>query len=328
MRLLFFGTPETAVPFLEESARTQQVVAAVTQPDKPAGRGLALKPSPVKAKARELGIPVFDPDKPSTLCGALGELKPDLAVVVAYGKLLKKDLLAVPRLGMLNVHFSLLPKYRGAAPVQWSLVRGEARSGVTLFWLDEGMDTGPVFSQRECPVGVDEDAPGLLKKLTDAGVVVLREALAEIAAGGVRRSPQTGVPSMAPKIKREDARIGLNRPAAEIHNLVRGMRLWPRAYLDLIQPKQRVLVLKTSLPVAVPGAKGNPVGAMAHERPLVGRILRVEPGKGILIECGDGSSLWFLDVQPEGKSPIPAADFLNGLRLDSGDILRTDREGI
>lgn len=319
MKLLFFGTPETAVPFLEESARAQQVLAVVTQPDKPAGRGMALKPSPVKVKARELGIPVFDPDKPSTLCAALGELKPDLAVVVAYGKLLKKDLLAVPRLGMLNVHFSLLPKYRGAAPVQWSLVHGETRTGVTLFWLDEGMDTGPVFSHREFPVGIDDDAPGLLKKLTDTGVIVLREALAEIAVGGVHRTPQTGTPSLAPKIKREDALINLNRPASEIHNLVRGMRLWPRAYLDLAQPKQRVLVLKTMLPRSADAR---------HTPAAPGLILRVEPGKGILIECGDGSSLWFLDVQPEGKSPIPAADFLNGLRLGGGDILRTDKEGI
>lgn len=312
MKLLFFGTPETAVPFLEETASAHEVAAVVTQPDKPSGRGLELKASPVKTRARELGLTVHNPEKPSSLCSALGALKPDLAVVVAYGKLLKSDLLAVPRLGLLNVHFSLLPKYRGAAPVQWSLVRGENRTGVTLFWLDAGMDTGPIFSQRSLAIDPDEDAPSLLKRLTAVGVEVVRSALEDIGAGRIRREPQLGEPSLAPLIKRQDARIRLDRPAGEIHNLVRGMRMWPRAYLDLGPTPRRVLVLRTSLPESSP---------VKTDSPAPGRVLRVEPGKGILVECGDGSSLWFLEVQPEGKSPIPAANFLNGLRIHSGDIL-------
>ena len=249
----------------------------------------------------------------SQVAEAIAPLRPDLAVAVAYGKLLKPDALAVPGLGTLNVHFSLLPKYRGAAPVQWSLVRGETRTGVTVFWLDEGMDTGPVFLRRELDIAPEEDAGGLLKRLTELGLEALGEALSDVKAGRIAREPRSGEASFAPLIRREDARISLSRGAREIHDLARGMRLWPRAFLNLDLPSGplRVQVLKTRLP--------EPERPAAEPPP--GTIVRVERGGGFLIQCGHSSRLWLLTVQPEGKKPVTAADFLNGLRLAAGALL-------
>lgn len=309
MKTIFFGTPETAVPFLRLLAAKTEVLAVVSQPDKPAGRGLAVSATPVKAAALELGLKVLQPAKPSEIAAELKSLGADFGLVVAYGRILKTDVLSSTRLGLLNAHFSLLPKYRGAAPVQWSLVRGETKTGVSLFWLDEGMDTGPIQAVSETGVGIDEDAPALLSRLTGLGVELLEAVLADLAAGKVVRRPQEGVPSAAPLIKREDALITLDRPAAEIHNLVRGFRSWPRAWLELASGK--VLVLKTApAEPADPPACGTP-----------GRVLSVGRNKGILVECSSRSRLWFLEVQPEGKKPLNAAEFANGLRLAVGGVL-------
>ncbi|OGR49535.1 MAG: methionyl-tRNA formyltransferase [Elusimicrobia bacterium GWC2_65_9] len=309
MKTIFFGTPETAVAFLRRLAARSEVLAVVSQPDRPAGRGLGVQPTPVKAAALELGLKTFQPARPSEVAEGLKALAPDLAVVVAYGRLLRRDVLDAPKLGTLNAHFSLLPAYRGAAPVQWSLVRGERRTGVTLFWLDEGMDTGPIQSVIETDIKDDEDAPSLLARLTELGVDLLDRTLADLEAGRIVRRPQEGTASLAPLIKREDALIDLSKPASEIHALVRGFRLWPRAALEKGGP--RVLVLKTALPDL-----GDPPGT---GRP--GRVLSVERGRGILVECGSRSRLWVLAVQPEGKKTLNAADFANGLRVAEGDFL-------
>ena len=312
MKTLFYGTPETAVAFLRLLSERISVMGVVSQPDKPAGRGLSTEATPVKRFAIEKGLKVFQPGKPSEIAAELKALSPDLGVAVAYGRILKPDVLSVPRLGTLNVHFSLLPKFRGAAPVQWSLVRGETRTGITLFWLDEGMDTGPIFLQKETEVGPDEAAPELLARLTALGVDLLKAALAELEAGKAVFKPQEGQSSLAPLIKREDAEIRLDRPAREIHDLVRGMRLWPRAFLEL--ESGRLLVLKTSLAPETP-SKGTP-----------GTIVSVDRSRGILIQCGSSSCLWLSDVQPEGKKPTPAAEFLNGLRLGAGGVLPVRRK--
>ena len=310
LKTIFFGTPETAVPFLRRLAARSEVRAVVSQPDRPAGRGLGVQPTPVKVAALELGLKAFQPARPSEVAEGLKALAPDLAVVVAYGRLLRRDVLDAPKLGTLNAHFSLLPAYRGAAPVQWSLVRGEKRTGVTLFWLDEGIDTGPIQSAIETDITDDEDAPSLLARLTALGVDLLDRARADLEAGRIVRRPQEGAASLAPLIKREDARIDLSKPAPEIHALVRGFRLWPRAALEK-EGRARVLVLKTALP-----AIGDPPGI---GRP--GRVLSVERGRGILVECGSRSRLWVLAVQPEGKKTLNAADFANGLRVAEGGFL-------
>lgn len=301
MKVLFFGTPETAVPFLKKLAEKAEVLAVVSQPDKPAGRGLETAPTPVKKAALELGLKVLQPAKPSEIAAELKALGADLAVVVAYGRILKKDVLSTTKRGFLNAHFSLLPQYRGAAPVQWALARGEAKTGVTFFWLDEGMDTGPVHSTRETDIGPDEDAPSLLKRLTAIGVEMLDGALKSEA-----RTPQAGNPSMAPLIKREDARVDLAKQDAKtIHNLVRGFRGWPKAWLAL--EKGSLALLKTAV-----GEPGDGVP---------GAILAVDRTRGLLIQCSSCSRLWFLEVQPEGKKPLNAAEFANGLRLAAGGFL-------
>ncbi|MEQ1918532.1 MAG: methionyl-tRNA formyltransferase [Elusimicrobiota bacterium] len=309
MKTIFFGTPETAVPFLKLLASKTEVLSVVSQPDKPAGRGLETAPTPVKAAARELGLKVLQPVKPSEIAAELKALGADFGVVVAYGRILKTDVLTSTRLGLLNAHFSLLPKYRGAAPVQWSLVKGETKTGVSLFWLDEGMDTGPIQAVLETDILPDEDAPALLSRLTGLGVELLGSVLADLDAGKVVRRPQEGVPSAAPLIKREDAALDLGRPAEELHNLVRGFRSWPRATLELASGK--VLVLKTALAEpSDPPSTGTP-----------GRVLSVGRNRGILVECGSRSRLWFLEVQPEGKKPLNASEFANGLRLAAGGLL-------
>ncbi len=309
LKTIFFGTPETAVPFLRALAARTEVLAVVSQPDRPSGRGLSVQPTPVKAAALELGLKVHQPSAPSEIAAELKSLGADLGLVVAYGRLLKADALASTRLGLLNAHFSLLPKYRGAAPVQWSLVRGETKTGVTLFWLDDGMDTGPIQAVRETAIAPEEDAPALLERLTTLGVALLGETLADLESGKVVRTPQEGEPSAAPLIKREDARLDLSRPASEVHDKVRGFRAWPRAYLE--KDGKKLLVLKTTLP-----GPQDPPGTGAP-----GRVLRVERGGGILVECSSASRLWFLVVQPEGKKLTNAADFANGLRLAVGDFL-------
>ncbi len=316
MKALFFGTPEVAVPYLEVLAASHEVLAVVSQPDRPAGRGLATAPTPVKRKALELGVTVLQPQRPSEIADRLKALGADLSLVVAYGRILKPDVLSAARLGALNVHFSLLPKYRGAAPVQWSLVRGETTTGVTLFWLDEGMDTGPIFCAREAPVGPDEDAPALMARLQALGLEALKDALGAVAAGRVERRPQQGEPTLAPLIKREDARLDFSRLAPELHNIARGFRAWPKAYFALSLPKGRQLVqvLSTRRDEGEGPATGRP-----------GAILRVDRDGGVLVECGYRSRLWFLAVQPEGKKPVNAAQFINGLRLGAGDFLPFER---
>lgn len=305
LKTLFYGTPEVAVPYLELLAKKTQVLGVVSQPDRPAGRGLEVQQTAVKAKALDLGLRLWQPERPSQIASELAAAGADVAVCVAYGRILKKDALAAPKHGTLNVHFSLLPKYRGAAPVQWSLVRGEEQSGVSVFWLDEGMDTGPVFTTRRTAVGPEEDAAGLMARLQALGLEALAEALDELAAGRKRAVPQEGEPSLAPLIKREDARLDLSRPAKELHDAVRGFRSWPRAYLEL--EKGRLIVLSTR-----PGEPGE-------GRP--GTLVSVDRTGGILVQCGVSSRLWFLQVQPEGKKPISAAEFANGLRLRPGDLL-------
>jgi len=312
MRLLFFGTPALAVPFMEEclSAQGHEVLAVVSQPDRPSGRRLEVRPTPIKEAALKRGLKVLQPDRPSAAAEELRALSPDLAIVVAYGRLLKPDLLAVPRLGFLNVHFSLLPRYRGAAPVQWALMNGDARTGVTLFWIEQALDSGPVQSQASLDIGPDEDAEGLFGRLVGLGVLELRRALADLSSGRVRREPQSGEPVPAPKIRSDLARLDLAAPAARLHDRVRALAVGPKAFLSLALPGRsptRLVVLKTSVEDA--GTVGRP-----------GEILRVEPSKGILIQCAPGR-LWVREVQPEGKKRVFAADFLNGARLKTGDLL-------
>jgi len=309
MKTVFFGTPGTAVPFLKSIAKEHQVMLVVSQPDREAGRGMCVSCCPVKQTALLMGLEAAQPENPSEIADKLRSFRPDIAVVVAYGRLLKKDLLAVPRFGFLNVHFSLLPRYRGAAPVQRALMNGEAETGVTCFWLDEGMDTGPVFLQKKENIMPEDNSSVLLERLTGMGVDLLGEALRLAEKGVVIREPQKGIASFAPKLTKDISWMDFNQPAVVLHNKVRGLRCGPKARVkSMVCGKEAVIqIIKTSLfrgelPEAVPG-----------------QIIRVERQRGFLVKCGEGALL-VEEVQPEGKKIISGSDFANGARLAPGQF--------
>lgn len=313
LRIVFLGTPEIACPFLSRAAASGcELAGVISQPDRPVGRGLKVCCAPVNALAGELALKAYKPASRAELHAVLAELKPDLGVVVAYGRLIPEETLALARLGFLNVHFSLLPKYRGAAPVQWALINGEAVTGVTLFWLDKGMDTGPVFLRREEPVLESDDAASLFARLTAAGSDLLAEGLAKISAGDIVRAPQAGEPSAAPKLRPADARLDFDAlPAAAVLGRVRGLACGPRARFTLpVAGRPLTVQLLSAAPAPEPPAAALP-----------GAVLSVEPGGGFIVKCASGAVL-VKTVKPEGKREMSGADFLNGLRLKPGDALR------
>ncbi|MEK7722049.1 MAG: methionyl-tRNA formyltransferase [Elusimicrobiota bacterium] len=312
LRIVFLGTPEIACGFLSHIAVSgYEIAGAISQPDRPVGRGLSLCCTPVNALAEELCIRAFKPVSKRELHTVVSELKPDLAVVVAYGRLIPAETLTLARIGFLNVHFSLLPKYRGAAPVQWALINGEKTTGVTLFWLDEGMDTGPIFLRREERVLESDDAASLFSRLSALGADLLGEGLKKISAGEIIREPQTGETSAAPKLTAGLALLDFSLTAAGLLGKVRGFACGPkpRFNLELQGRKVAVQVLAAALPEGP--VKDGPAGA----------VLSIEPGGGFIVKCGIGSLL-VKTVKPEGKKEMSGVDFLNGLRLKPGDVLR------
>lgn len=298
MRIVFMGTPDFAVPCLARLLDDGHTVAGVfTQPDKPKGRKMILTPPPVKELALARRLPVFQPEKlrDGQALAQLRELAPELIVVVAYGKILPADILALPPLGCVNVHGSLLPKYRGAAPIQWTVIRGEPVAGVTSMYMDAGMDTGDMILKRETPVGENETAGELYERLSVLGADCLSETLGLIAAGTAPRTPQdSALATMAPMLKKELGNMDLSRPAQELHNLVRGLNPWPGAWLRL--PDGRLLKVHETRVREAFGAPGALLDA--------GRAL---------FACGEGA-LELLTVQPEGKNRMSGPEWLRGTR--------------
>lgn len=310
MKTVFFGTPAIAVPFLAKLQKLSEVVAVVTSPDQPAGRGYEVKAPEVKVQAQCMRLPIHQPEK-ATDPAFLEQLKqwaPEVGIVVAYGKLLPKPVLEVPKYGFLNVHFSLLPAYRGAAPIQWALINGEKETGVTLFWLDEGMDTGPIFLQRKIQIGSD-DAETLRHKLVELGVLMLEEAIDLLKRGEKKALPQTGTASRAPILKKEDGKINWSDSAQAIVQRIRGTTPWPGAF-TLVSQAGQSLRLKILAAQATDGsASGTP-----------GAVVRVEESKAVVIKCGQGL-LEVSQLQPEGKKPMAATDWWLGARLKLGEVL-------
>jgi len=312
LKIVFLGTPEIACGFLSRLAASgHEIAGVISQPDRPVGRGLKLCCSPVSALAEKMCFSSFKPASKQELHAVISELKPDLCVVVAYGRLIPAETLALARIGFLNVHFSLLPAYRGAAPVQWALINGDRTTGVTLFWLDRGMDTGPVLLRREEPVLGSDDAASLFARLSILGARLLEEGLVKISAGELIREPQTGAASAAPKLTSGMAVLDFSLPAPGLLGKVRGFACGPKARfnVELQGRKAAVQVLAAALPEGP--VKEAPPGA----------VLSVEPGGGFIVKCGVGGLL-VKTVKPEGKKEMPGADFLNGLRLGPGDLLR------
>ncbi len=309
MRIIFMGSADFACPCLETVLKSDrdEVVAVVTQPDRPKGRNLELASCPVKQYAASRGIPVLSPERVNTppSLALLSSLSPDLIVVVAYGQLLKPALLALPPRGCINVHGSLLPRYRGAAPIQWAVANGDAVSGVTTMYMNEGMDTGDMILKREVPVDPGDTGGRLHDKLAVVGAELLRETLELIRAGTVPRTPQDdSLASVAPKLKKQDGRLDWNQPALTLHNRVRAFNPWPGCFCDLPDEPGKVLkVLATRVEPFDPASGSS-------DRALPGTLLDVG-GDGPLFKAAD-QAIRLLEVQPEGRKPMSGAAFLRG----------------
>jgi len=305
MRLVFLGTPAFAVPTLERLVeRGHQVLAAVTQPDRPKGRGQTLAPPPVKEAALRFGVPVYQPERvkrPESV-EYLRSLAPEAMVVVGYGQIIPQSIIDIPPLGILNVHASLLPKYRGAGPIQWAIVNGETSTGVTIMRIDAGLDTGPMLLKAETAIGDDETAIDLGRRLSVMGADLLVEALDALAAGRVVPQPQdNSQATYAPMLKKEDGRIDWRRSAVQIHNQVRGMQPWPGAYSIFRGGSLHIWCARPT------EAAGHPPGTLLRIKPLL-----------VAFRVG---ALELIEVQMEGRKRMPAADFANGQRLVENEVL-------
>jgi len=310
LRVVFLGSGVFAVPSLEALIDGgHEVAALVTQPDREKGRGRALAATPTKVVAERRGIRVLQPRriKDAQAVEELRALHPEVQVVVAYGQILPRSVIDIPPLGTVNVHSSLLPRYRGAAPIHWAVVNGEAETGVTTMMIDEGLDTGPTLLRRATPIGPEETAPELEARLSRIGADVLLETLEGLARHALTLTPQDHArATLAPILKKEDGRIDWSRPAEEIARRVRGLLPWPGTATASSGGELKVLRARAEPP--------------EPHRDLPGTIALVDRD-GIVVAAGAGSRLRLIEVQPESRRPMPAAAFAAGARLRAGDRL-------
>ena len=307
LKIIFMGTAELSCASLERLAGQPQfhIAAVVTQPDKPRGRELKPQPPPVKVLAQKLNLPVLQPPKArdENFISQLRALQPDLIVVVAYGHILPPAILDLPRFGCLNVHTSLLPKYRGAAPIQWAIANGETETGVTIMKMDAGMDTGGILTQKRTPISPQDDSATLHHRLAQLGAELLLETIPGCVSGKILPVPQSDGASYAPKIKKEDGHIDWNLPAQTILNRLRAFMPWPGAF-TFLKSEPRPALLKIWKAEAVEKS-GKP-----------GEILSVD-SHGIVIACGK-DALNILELQREGGRRMNAVEFLTGHPLKTG----------
>lgn len=303
MDVIFCGTPKFAVPALRALLDNRfNVRLVVSQPDRPAGRGLTTAPTPVKHFAVEHGIPVTQPEKirnNADFRAQIGALRPEAIVVVAYGRIIPQWMLDLPRLGNINVHASLLPKYRGAAPIQWAIANGESVTGVTTMRLDAGLDTGDMLLKAEIGILPGDTSETLTPKLSELGGSLLVDTLRGLEAGTITPTPQNREEAtLAPILTKEDARIDWNRTATETWNRLRGFTPWPGAFTTF---RQKML----NIWKAIPAASGT--------EPLIPGQIHAQ-GEHLYIGCGQSTVLEVLELQPEGKKRMSARDFVNGYR--------------
>ena len=307
MRILFCGTPQFAVPTLKHLLAQPEfeVLAVITQPDRPRGRGHQISSSPVKEAALAANLPVHQPEKIRVpeVPELLQSYSPDFIVIIAYGQIIPARLLPIPKHGWINLHASLLPKYRGAAPINWAIVHGETQTGLTTMRIDAGMDTGDILLQSELKIGAAETAPELAARLSEAGAPLMADTLRGLAAGKITPRPQDHSQStLAPMLKRDDGRIDWNCTAKEIHNRMRGFTLWPGSH--------SIFRLHSCHLWAEPVSKKKsdaPPGTLLLE------------GGELLVVCGGATLLRLLAVQLEGRNRVSALEFANGARLKSGE---------
>ncbi|QWV94071.1 methionyl-tRNA formyltransferase [Geomonas oryzisoli] len=306
LRIIFMGTPEFACPTLRTLIeRGENVVAVVTQPDRPKGRGQQTLPPPVKVVAESHGIPVLQPVKvrlPESI-DQIRALEPDLIVVIAFGQILPKALLDIPTHGCINVHASLLPRYRGAAPLNWCIINGETETGVTTMMMDVGLDTGDMLLKSATPIDPDEDTQSLHDRMSQLGAELLAQTLDRLVAGElVPEKQDDALTCYAPIMKKEDGLIDWTRSAQDIKNQVRGMTPWPGAFSFLDDKLLKVYKVQTA------AGTGNPGEVVAAGR------------DGIEVACGEGS-LVIRELQLEGKKRMAAGDFLAGYKVPAGSLL-------
>ena len=307
LRVVFFGTPAFAVPTLEALLQSRHaVVAVVTQPDRPRGRGHKISDAPVKRRAAATGLPILQPTrlKDEGFLSAFRALNADLGVVAAYGKILTEDVLRTPRLGLINVHASLLPRYRGAAPVHRAVIAGERETGVTIMRVVKALDAGPMLATVRRLIGAAETSDDVERDLAQLGASLLASTVDALANGPVAETPQDDAASTyAPRLTKDEGAIDWSKSATQLHNLIRGLHPWPHAFT--YRHGQRVIVLRSAPPVD--SASGEAPGSIIH---AAGDDLRVATGLG---------TLRILELQAEGKRPMAARDFLAGHRVRVGE---------
>lgn len=312
---VYFGTPDFAVPICEAVAELTELVAVVTQPDKPKGRGGELTPPPVKVWAQARGIPVLQPVKlrDGALAAQLRPLCPDVAVVAAYGRILPAELLTLPRLGCLNVHGSILPKWRGAAPIQWSIASGDPETGVTLMQMDEGLDTGDMLLVKRLPIGPDDTGGSLHDALAQLGAACIREGLPAYFEGKLARVKQDDAAhTLAPILDKTHGRVDFSLPARLVECRVRGFSPWPGAF-TFLAPGGRELFKLHRVKVVEGRAGATP-----------GSVLGMAPPT---VACADGSAVELLEVQPENKRRMTGREWAAGRRGEAPAQLDPERHG-
>jgi methionyl-tRNA formyltransferase len=307
MRSVFFGTPAIAVPALEALAGVSSVLGVVCQPDRPKGRGLQLAAPEVKLAAQRLGLPVYQPLKVRTgeLAAWLRELQPDVAVVLAYGRILPPDVLAIPKYGCLNLHASLLPAYRGAAPINWALIHGETESGMSLMQMEEGLDTGPVFTRRRLPLDAQIDAGELYQRMAELAALMVKEDLPRVVRGELQATPQDHArASHAPPLLPEHSLLDCAKSARSIVNQIRGLS--PRPGVRCSVGGRGLKLLRAQL-------------AEEHSQGQPGQVL-IADKSAVIVQANPGT-FQVLQAQPDGKKAMSAGDLVNGRYLRQGDLL-------
>lgn len=308
MSIVFMGTPDFALLSLIRLIESgTKISAVVTQPDRPQGRGNLLVPSPVKAYALDNNLPIMQPEKASTIADDLKRLKPDFIVVVAYGQILKAEVLSIPKKGCINVHASLLPLYRGASPIHCAIINGDWETGVTTMLMDKGMDTGPILLQNAIPIEPEDTAETLHDKLAVVGAELLLKTLAEFDTIVPRPQNDCGPSSCAPILCKGHGAIDWSRTAVEIHNLVRGCSCWPSAFCR--HEGRRIIIWKS-----------KPLASSAPDGAAPGTVIAMSAEDGIEVATGEGT-LGIMELQREGKKRQGFLEFLRGYPLNEGDVL-------
>jgi methionyl-tRNA formyltransferase len=320
MDLIFCGTPQFAVPALQALANDDaghRVRLVVTQPDRPSGRGMELSAPPVKQLAQRLGLAVTQPEKIKNnleFRARLEEIRPEAIVVVGYGRIIPQWMIDLPPLGNINLHGSLLPKYRGAAPVQWAIASGESVTGVTTMRIDAGLDTGDILLQREMPIAPEDTAVTLAPRLAEMGAPLMVETLAGLKAGTITpRKQHDSQATLAPILKKEDGLMDFRRSAREICNRLRGFQPWPGAYTTF---RGKNLNVWAARPAEESEVRSRESAAAPGE-------MSVDKGR-LFVLCGENRALELLTVQPEGKKRMAAPDFIHGYHPKSGEHLGTE----